>query len=107
MAVGKKTGGRQKGSKNKTTREREEFAREAAAAAQKAGETPLEYMLRVMRDDAAPTARRDAMAVAAAAYVHPRLATVEHSGEMTLNHEQALDELERKANGVAQPGMQH
>ena len=34
------------------------------------GETPLQYMLRVMRDPEAPPARRDAMAIAAAPYVH-------------------------------------
>lgn len=43
-------------------------------------ETPLEYMLRVMRtsnDDK----RCDAMAIAAASYIHPKLAAVEHSGD--------------------------
>jgi hypothetical protein len=84
MAAGKKTGGRQKGVKNKTTVERDTFARSVAEAAANQGESPLEYMLRVMRtseDDK----RRDAMAVAAAAYVHPRLAAIEHTGETTHN----------------------
>lgn len=30
----------------------------------------------------------------AAAYVHPRLAAVQHSGDMTVRHEDALDELD-------------
>ena len=49
------------------------------------GETPLEYMLRVMRDGAQEYPRRDDMAKAAAPYVHARLATAEvkHSGEVT------------------------
>jgi len=36
--------------------------------------TPLEYMLAVMRDEAADEVRRDRMAIAAAAYVHERAA---------------------------------
>lgn len=85
---GKRPGaGRKKGAK--TTK-----VQEIAAAATAAGETPLEYMLRVMRtsnDDK----RRDAMASAAAPYVHPRLATID--GDLNLHlhkHEEALDELE-------------
>ena len=94
MAVGKKTGGRKKGAKNKTTIEREKFGREVAKAAEAQGESPLDYMLRIMRtsnDDK----RRDAMATAAAPYVHARLSSIE--GDLNLHlhkHEQALDELE-------------
>ena len=43
-------------------------------------ETPLAYMLRVMRDASVDQKRRDQMAIAAAAFIHPRLAAVEHSG---------------------------
>lgn len=68
MAKGHKTGGRQKGSLNRTTKEQ----REAVA---QSGETPLDFMLRVMRDENASQARRDAMATAAAPYVHARLAS--------------------------------
>jgi hypothetical protein len=35
-------------------------------------QSPLDYMLAIMRDPTADTARRDRMALAAAAYVHPR-----------------------------------
>jgi hypothetical protein len=54
----------------------------AAAAIQAeiaaSGEPPLDFMLRVMRDETAEPARRAAMAIAAAPYVHPRLAAVAH-----------------------------
>jgi hypothetical protein len=39
-------------------------------------------MIRVMRDENAPVERRDEMAKAAAPYVHPRLAAIEHSGQL-------------------------
>ena len=61
--------GRPKGSRNKRTRALIE-------AAEAGGETPLGYMLRVMRDPAASAKRRDDMAKAAAPYVHPRLAPI-------------------------------
>lgn len=51
-------------------------------------------MLKVMRDESADKAQRLDMAKAAAPYVHPRLAAIEHSGDMTLHHEDALGELE-------------
>lgn len=37
-------------------------------------------MLRVMRDENAPTPRRDEMARAAAPYLHAKLANVQHTG---------------------------
>lgn len=71
---GKRPGaGRKPGVPNKATLERQE--RVAAT-----GETPLDYMLRVMRDPRAKAGRRDEMARAAAPYVHPRLATTQHTG---------------------------
>lgn len=73
MASGKKTGGRQRGTPNRATAAK---AEEVAAS----GLTPLDYMLTVMRDTEAPADRRDDMAKAAAPYVHPKLAAVEHSG---------------------------
>lgn len=65
--------GRPKGVPNKVTRERE--AQIAAS-----GITPLDYMLSVLRDENAPTDRRDEMARAAAPYCHPRMAPVQHTG---------------------------
>jgi hypothetical protein len=69
-----KTGGRTKGTTNKRTAE---FVQQVASE----GLTPLDYMLKVMRDDAMDTAMRNDMAKAAAPYVHPRLANIEHKGE--------------------------
>ncbi len=76
MAKGKKTGGRKKGTPNKATTAAKIRAEVAAS-----GEVPLDYMLRVMRDKTVEPVRRDAMAKAAAPYVHPSLASVRHSGD--------------------------
>jgi hypothetical protein len=38
------------------------------------GENPLQYMLRVIRDEKVDPIRRDRMAIAAAPYCHPRIA---------------------------------
>lgn len=71
---GKRDGaGRKPGTINRTS-----AAKRATIAA--SGLTPLDYMLTVMRDTKAPADRRDDMAKAAAPYVHPKLAAVEHSG---------------------------
>jgi hypothetical protein len=70
---GERRGGRQKGAPNKANAAR---AAEIAAT----GETPLEYMIRVMRDCSADHDRRDKMAASAAPYVHSRLANIEHAG---------------------------
>ena len=69
-----KTGGRKPGVPNKLTVERQ--AQVAAS-----GLTPLDYMLRVMRDEQADDIRRADMAKAAAPYVHPRLASTELTGK--------------------------
>src|SRR5271156_3462652 len=66
MAHGRKTGGRQKGARNLATAE-------ARAAAEATGILPLDYMLSVMRDANADDKRRDAMATAAAPYLHSKL----------------------------------
>lgn len=63
--------GKPRGAKRKVTEEAIKRAGE--------GETPLEYMLRIMRDEAEANDRRDKMAIAAASYMHPR--AVEVSGE--------------------------
>jgi hypothetical protein len=70
MARGRKTGGRQKGARNRATAE-------ARAAAEATEILPLDYMLSVMRYANAGPKRRDAMAMAAAPYLHPKLSTVE------------------------------
>jgi hypothetical protein len=96
MALGKKTGGRSKGTPNRAT-----AAKASAIAA--SGLTPLDYMLSVLRDEAnSPEMRLDA-ANKAAPFVHPRLAAIEHSGGLTLSHEDALDELDDDEPGKGDP----
>lgn len=71
---GKRQGaGRAKGSESYATKIKKQAVKEAVQAARAEGETPLEYMLRVMRDAAAEDKRRDAMALGAASFIHPRL----------------------------------
>jgi hypothetical protein len=76
MAKGKKTGGRKRGTPNKAATAAAVRAEVAAS-----GEIPLDYMLRIMRDETVEPTRRDAMAKAAAPYVHPSLASVRHGGD--------------------------
>lgn len=73
-APGERRGGRQKGTINKAN-----ALKRAEIAA--TGETPLDYMLRVMRDESAVYDRRDKAASAAAPFVHPKLAAIEHTGK--------------------------
>src|ERR1700746_60750 len=73
---GQKTGGRKKGSKNKIKPPQDVIrkgAGEAVANCIATGETPLAYMLRVMRDPTVEDPRRDEMARAAAPYVHAKI----------------------------------
>ena len=70
MARGRKTGGRQKGARNRATEE-------ARAAAVATGVLPLDYMLSVMRHPAADHKRRDAMGMAAAPYLHAKLTAID------------------------------
>ena len=67
---GKRPGaGRPKGAISKSTLAMLEAAAEG-------GEMPIEYMLRVMRDPGTWSLRRDKMALAAATYLHQRIATL-------------------------------
>lgn len=104
---GKREGaGRKLGSPNKAT-----AAREAEVKA--SGKTPLQYMLDVMRDEAADKSRRDDMAKAAAPYVHPKLANMQHTGrnggpiqsvDLTKLSGDQLDQLESIFGPLAVPG---
>ena len=70
MATGRKTGGRRRGTPNKATAKKaEEIA--------KSGLTPLDYMLRQLRNAKNPPELRMEAAKNAAPYVHPRLANVD------------------------------
>lgn len=79
MAKGgaRKGAGRPKGAISRVNDE----ARKAAAAA---GETPLEYMLRVMRDTNENSTRRDEMALAAAPYMHAKLQQMDIKSDTTV-----------------------
>jgi hypothetical protein len=71
---GKRPGaGRPRGSKAKKSQA-------IAIAAMAAGITPLEFMLRIMRDEAVDPLIRMDMAKASAPYMHARLASTEVSG---------------------------
>lgn len=87
---GKRPGaGRKKGSLGKKTVE---------AKAAKDGVTPLEYLLKRMRNTKLPHERREQLAIAAAPYCHPRMAAINHTGDMTLKtmtQEQWVEEQER------------
>jgi hypothetical protein len=73
MALGKKTGGREKGSRNKTR---------AINRAQVAmGLQPIDYMLEIMRDETKPDPIRMNAAVAAAPYIHAKLSSIEQKVE--------------------------
>jgi hypothetical protein len=54
--------------------------REIANNAASSGLTPLEYMLSVMRNEDAEPRERMGAAMGAAPYIHPKLASIEHSG---------------------------
>lgn len=71
--LGRKTGGRPKGVPNKAT------AAKARAIA-RSGVTPLDYMLRVMRNSKTPPLLRLEAAKSAAPYIHPKLSSIIHSG---------------------------
>ena len=86
MARGRKTGGRQKGSRNRATEE-------ARAAAEATGILPLDYMLSVMRDANADQKRRDAMAMAAAPYLHSKLSSVEPEPDIDLEKSKRVSSL--------------
>ena len=69
-----KVGGRAKGTGNRAT-----IARQAAVAA--SGLTPLDFLLSLMRDEGAELHLRLDAAKAAASFVHPKLASIAHSGK--------------------------
>ncbi len=66
-----------RGPLNKRTITQQQQAKTIVQAAKEAGITPLDYMLKVMRDPETPPQRRDEMAKACAPYVHPKLAAVD------------------------------
>jgi hypothetical protein len=70
---GERRGGRKKGTRNKRTL--------AQIALAEGDETPLAYLLAVMRDETADIERRMECAIAAAPYMHAKLKAIEVSGK--------------------------
>jgi hypothetical protein len=80
MAGGRKTGGRKKGSVNKRTLALRVQAVALLEGVDASRMTPLDVMLHVMRDNRLDATLRFEAARAAAPYLHPRLAAIEHTG---------------------------
>ena len=87
MAKGVKTGGRKVGSVNKKTAD-------IQRAVEESGVTPLEFMLAMMRDEANEPRDRLSAAVAAAPYVHAKLANITLSGDA--DNPVAVTQVERR-----------
>ena len=75
MALGLKSGGRSKGTPNR----RPTFA--AVKAMMAGAQSPLDFLLGVMRDDKNDIQLRVMAAKAAAPYIHRQLKSVEQSGD--------------------------
>lgn len=73
MALGRKTGGRKKGTPNKGVIK-------PVRLPPIEGMTPLDYLLSVMRNERQPVDLRVGAAKAAAPYVHRALKAIEHTG---------------------------
>lgn len=83
---GKRPGaGRKPGVPNKRTAELQ-------AEVEATGITPLEFMLRIMRDESAEQRDRLNAAISAAPYVHAKLSSVEMNARVS-THEASIDEL--------------
>lgn len=72
---GERRGGRARGTPNRRTAE----LQDAVAAT---GETPLDFLLRMMRDEDQEEAKRIDCAKAAAPYVHARLNAIDLNGQV-------------------------
>jgi hypothetical protein len=67
---------------------------EAVEQAKAGGEMPLDFLLRIMRDPESDEAKQIDCAKAAAPYCHQKLSAIDLTGDMTVRHEDTLDELE-------------
>jgi len=92
MAKGRFTGGRKKGSVNKTTRAK----LNQLARLQVEGNDPMSFFTAIMRDKDAPYEERKFASHALLKYYHPQLASIEaRTGGTT--HEQRLEMLRQMA----------
>ena len=96
MAAGYKTGGRQKGSRNKRTLAREALLRRVDAGSN--GPDPLQFLLSVMSDTQMPLAMRLDAAVKVAPFYHPKLRAVVHVNEGM--GKTSIEELLKQINGT-------
>ena len=78
-------------------------AAETLAAIRTSGPTPLDYMLKVMRDEEVEPAKRLDAAKAAAPYVHPRLASVAVGNQDDKPFEQVIRWALTEAEGAPDP----
>lgn len=77
---GKREGaGRKPGIRNRLTQE-------SIKAATETGITPLQFMLDIMRDAGNDLKTRFAAAAECAPYVHPKLAQMNHTGQIDIKH---------------------
>lgn len=67
---------------------------EMKRAIDKAGLTPLEFLMKAMANDKLSIGMRVDAAKAACPYVHPKLSAIDHNAEVTVSHEEALSELD-------------
>ena len=66
--------------------------KEMIERAESGGELPLDYMLRVMRDESTDNQRRDEMAKSAAPYLHSKMPTAVVTPQRTETKTEAEDE---------------
>lgn len=89
--------GRKPGEPNKATQEqRDEII--------SSGLTPLDYMLKILRDDTMASDRRDWAAEKAAPYVHARLASIEAKHDITDALADLLKAVDGRTRGIPQSG---
>lgn len=79
--------GRPAGSRNKISKTQIQVALENG------DQMPLDYMLTIMRDESLPMPIRFEAAKAAAPFCHSKLASVQHTGALSVSHEEALKAL--------------
>ncbi len=95
---GKRVGaGRKPGIPNTKTRQ-------LVAEVQASGLTPLEYMLKVLRDETMASERRDWAAEKAAPYVHARLSAIEAKHDITDALADLLKAVDGRTRGIPQGG---
>lgn len=82
--------GRPKGQRNKKTQERMDLAMQILQS----GQTPLQIMWNMARGTRKFDAQILEACKAAAPYVHPKLIAVKMDANVTVSHEEALDELD-------------